>query len=321
MEQILGVDIGKAKIHVALLRDDSKIKSHMFENAVPGFEQLVKWLEKQGTQLVHVCMESTGGYGEALAIFLHDHGQIVSIVNPSRVKAFAGSELLRTKTDKVDAALIARFCQANHPTPWVPPTETERLLQSLVRRRTDLERIRSQEEVRLQAPTLPKAMRPSLENHLAFLDDEIRAIEERIRNLIKGDPDLQRRSELLQSIPGFGEVSAAAILGEVPHLAEFRDAKAVAGYAGLSPSHFESGTIRGRSRLSKIGNARLRRALFFPGIVAMRFNPILKPFAAKLRERGKPGKTIVAAVMRRLLVIAYGVLKSNQAFNAQFSRA
>jgi len=321
MERILGIDVGKAKVHVALLRDGFKIKSHTFENAASGFEQLAKWLGKQNFEQVHACMESTGGYGEALALFLTDRGHKVSIVNPSRIKAFAGSELLRTKTDKVDAALIARFCQAHAPDPWTPPTENERLLQSLVRRRTDLDRIRSQEAARLEAPTLPTTMRTSIEHHLTFLDREICEIENRIRKLVKGDPELRRRSALLESITGLGQTTAATVLGEIPHIEEFRDAKAVAAYAGLCPSHFESGTIQGRSRLSKVGNAHLRRSLFFPALVAMRWNPLLKPFAERLRQRGKRGKTIVVAVMRRLLVLAYGVIKSGQPFNAHYAHA
>jgi transposase len=313
--------VSKAKVHVALLREESRLKSHTFENSASGFEQLGKWLEKQDVQHVHACMESTGGYGEALALFLVDCGHRVSIVNPSRIKSFAGSELLRTKTDKVDAALIARFCQAHDPQPWTPPTKNERLLQSLVRRRTDLESMRNQEASRLEAPTLSEAMRSSLEEHLNFLDEQIRQIEVRIRKLIKGDPDLRRRSDLLESITGLGETTAATILGEMPHINEFRDAKAVAAYAGLSPSHFESGTIRGRSRVSKVGNAHLRRSLFFPALVAMRWNPVLKPFAERLKQRGKRGKTVVVAVMRRLLVLAYGVLKSGQPFNPEFTHA
>lgn len=321
MERILGVDVGKAKVHVALLRDESKIRSHTFENSASGFEQLSSWLKKQEAQRVHACMESTGGYGEALALFLLDRGHKVSIVNPSRIKAFAGSELLRTKTDKVDAALIARFCQAHAPEAWTPPTPNERLLQSLVRRRNDLEAMRSQEAARLDAPTVSGAMHTSLQEHLRFLDEQIRQIEEQIRKLINSDPDLRRRTNLLQSITGVGETTAATVLGEMPRLEEFRDAKAVAAYAGLCPSHFESGTIRGRSRISKVGNARLRRSLFLPAIVAMRWNPILKTFAERLKQRGKRGKTVVVAVMRRLLVIAYGVLKSGKPFTPGYAHA
>jgi transposase len=321
VEKILGVDVSKSKVHVALLRDESRLKSHTFENSTSGFQQLTKWLEKQDVEQVHACMESTGGYGETLALFLVDHGHKVSIVNPSRIKAFAGSELLRTKTDKVDAALIARFCHAHAPEPWTPPTKNERLLQSLVRRRTDLESMRAQEAQRLQAPTISEAMRSSLEEHVRFLDGQIEHIEARIRKLIKGDPNLRRRSDLLESITGLGETTAATILGEMPRIDEFRDAKAVAAYAGLSPSHFQSGTIRGRSRVSKVGNAHLRRSLFFPALVAMRWNPVLKPFAERLKKRGKRGKSVVVAVMRRLLVIACGVLKSGQPFTPKYAHA
>jgi transposase len=313
MDVILGIDVSKLKFHVNLMRDERN-KSHAFANVEEGFKALETWLDKQRVARAHACMESTGGYGEALATFLHNRGHIVSVVNPSRIKSFAGSELLRTKTDKVDAALIARFCAAQSPDPWVPPTARERLLQSLVRRREDLGRARVQESNRLERPGLPSEVRPSIDKHVAFLDSEIASIEQQIHDLIDDDPDLRARVELLTSIPGIGERTAATLLGEMPRLTTFRDAKAVAAYAGLSPRHHESGMIFGRTKLSKIGNARLRKSLFFPAMTAMRVNQPLATFAERLRHRGKPGKVIVAAVMRRLLVLAYGVLKSGVPF-------
>jgi transposase len=102
---------------------------------------------------------------------------------------------------------------------------------------------------------------------------------------------------LLTSIPGIGETTAARILGEMPNITEFRDVKAVAAFAGLSPRHYQSGSIRWPSRLAKIGNSSLRQALYFPAITAMRHNPVLSRFAERLRERGKSKMTIIAAVM------------------------
>lgn len=312
---VLGIDISKHKFQVALLLSSGKWKQHTFANSNPGFAELLEWLAKQDAANVHACMESTGGYGDALATFLCDRGNAVSVVNPSRIKAFAGSELVRTKTDASDASVIARFCASQRPELWQPPSELERALQSLVRRRMDLLAARSQEILRLQAPTVSAQVRPSLEHHIAFLDQEIADVEAQIQKLIDDDPDLRRRRDLLVSIPGIAERSAASILGEMPGIEQFRDGKAVAAYAGLCPRHNQSGIFAGRSRLSKIGNARLRYALFFPAMTAMRLNPALKAFANRLRARGKKPILIVAAVMRRLLVLAYGVLKSGRAFH------
>jgi transposase len=130
---VLGIDIAKQKFDVALLID-GKTKHKVCKNSAEGFEILSLWLEKQKPQKVHACMEATGNYGEDLAIYLHDAGHIVSIVNPARIKGFAQSELIRTKTDKLDAALIARFCLAMKPGPWSPPSPEIRSLRALVRR-------------------------------------------------------------------------------------------------------------------------------------------------------------------------------------------
>ena len=111
---VLGIDIAKQKFDVALLAD-GKIKNKTCRNSTEGFEVLKMWLEKQGIQKVHACLEATGNYGEDLAIYLHEAGHTVSIVNPARIKGFAQSELVRTKTDKLDAGVIARFCLAMKP--------------------------------------------------------------------------------------------------------------------------------------------------------------------------------------------------------------
>jgi len=126
---------------------------------------------------------------------------------------------------------------------------------------------------------------------------------------------------LLVSIPGIAESTAARILGEMPNITQFRDVKAVAAYAGLSPRHYQSGSIEHRSRLAKTGNPHLRHALYFPAISAMRFNPPIRAFAKRLSVRGKTKMTIVAAAMRKLLTLAYGVLKSGRAFDPLYATA
>ena len=138
MEQILGVDVGKVNFHAALLLDEKKSVGKAFPNNPAGFEQLAKWLANRKVQRVHACLEATGGWSEALAVDLHSRGHLVSIVNPARIKAFGQSEGIRTKTDAVDAAVIARFCQSQRPAAWTPPKPAVRPLQALVRRRQSL---------------------------------------------------------------------------------------------------------------------------------------------------------------------------------------
>lgn len=312
---VLGVDVGKTEFHCALIVGDV-IRSNHFPNSAAGFSQLRRWLRNRGAQRVHACLESTGGWSEELGLDLHEHGHVVSIVNPLVVKAFGQSELSRTKTDKADAALIARYCAAMKPEPWEPPSPLRRRLQHLARRRLALDEMRTQEKNRLQGPGVDD-VRGSIEETLAFLDRQIAEIDAQIRSLIGDDPTLRGHRELLTSIPGIGERLAVTILGELPNLSEFRSAKALSAFVGLCPREFRSGTSIASSWLSRSGNAHIRHMLYMPAISAMRCNPILKAFADRLRCAGKRGKQIVVAVMRRLLVLAYGVVKSGQPFDPE----
>ena len=315
---VLGIDVGKTEFHCALSMA-GRIHWNHFANSLGGFSRLRTWLRNRKVGRVHACLEATGGWSEELATDLHNHGHLVSIVNPVAIKAFGQSELSRTKTDKADAALIARFCIAMHPDPWEPPSRIHQRLQRLARRRVALDEIRIQEKNRLQGPGVDD-IQESIAATLAFLDRQIDEIDAQIRSLIDDDPTLRGQRELLVSIPGIGERLAATILGELPNLNEFRNAKTLAAFAGLCPREFRSGTSVSKSWLSRAGNRHIRRALYMPAVAAMRCNPILKPFADRLRAAGKHGKQIVAAVMRRLLVLAYGVLKSGRPFDPQAVR-
>jgi len=316
--EILGIDVGKCEMHAVLLqRDRSTSKSVL--NSAAGFKQLQTWLRNRKVEHVHACLEATGGWSEEVALALCEAGHVVSLVNPARIKAFAQSEMLRTKTDRIDAALIARFCRMHMPEPWIPPAPEIRMLQGLVRRYQSLVQMRTEEQNRLQAPIIASAVKESIEATLAHLDREIERVDREIEQLFDQHPPLRRQRDLLTSIPGIGDTTAARILGEMPNIAEFRDVKAVAAYAGLSPRHHESGSIRWPSRIAKTGNASLRTALYFPAISAMRCNPLLRRFADRLRERGKSNMTIIIAVMRKLLILAYGVLKSGRSFDPTYA--
>lgn len=316
--EILGIDVGKRDLHAVLLQGD-RSASKSVANTPSGWAQLQTWLTNRKAHRVHACLEATGGWSENVAIALHEAGHVVSVVNPSRIRAFAQSELLRTKTDRIDAALIARFCRLHVPDPWMPPPPEIRTLQGLVRRYQSLVAMHADEENRLQAPIVALAVKESIRATLEHLDRELRRVDHEIEQLFKQYPPLSRQRDLLTSIPGIGDTSAARILGEMPNIAEFRDVKAVAAFAGLSPRHHESGSSCRSTRLAKAGNGNLRHALYWPAISAMRHNPILRRFADRLRARGKPNMTIIAAVMRKLLVLAYGVLKSGRRFDAAYA--
>ncbi len=318
----LGIDIAKLKFNVCLVQHSGKLKHKVFPNSEPGFEQLREWLSKQGVERVDACLEATGTYGEALSLFLHQAGHPVSVINPAAIKAFAGSRLSRTKTDRVDAELIARFCQAQEPSAWTPLPAEVRELQALVRRLESLTEMRVMEENRLSSGITVDSVRESVEELLHHLNAQIKRTEKLIREHIDHHPRLKQQSELLDSIPGIAESTAALLLAEMTDITQYRSARQVAAYAGLVPRERQSGTsLRGRTRLSKIGNARLRKALYFPAVTALRCSPFFQQWADGLLKRGKSKLSVICAVMRKLIHLAYGVLKHGKEFDPQWAKA
>lgn len=313
MNTTLGADMAKRKFDAALLHD-GKYKTAKFDNNLSGFQQLLEWLVKTGAPAPHVCLEATGGYGEALATFLAGNGFTVSVVNPVRIKGFAQSVMARSKTDKLDAKVIAKFCQALEPMPWQPPSNEIRELQALVRRYDDLVNLRVQEGNRL--PEAHVSVRPTIEATLAFLDAQLNYVQGMIEAHLEKHAELRRSRDLLLTIPGVGIGLAARFLAEVGDISRFKNARQVAAFVGLNPRLKESGdTVRGRSKLSKMGNANLRKALYMPALNAMRYNPVLAALRTRLLATGKPKMVAVGAVMRKLVHLMYGVLKSGVPFD------
>ena len=180
IQTVLGIDISKKDFHVVLMNENKTTKPKVFKNTPQGFESLQTWLTQQGVTKVHACMEATSIYGEALAEFLFHSGHTVSIVNPSRIKGFAKSELIRTKTDKVDAALIARFCKAITPQAWTPLPPEVKELQALLRRLESLMEMYQQEQNRLETATASVA--ELIESHLQYLQQLIEQVKQLIRD-------------------------------------------------------------------------------------------------------------------------------------------
>ncbi len=318
----VGIDVSQHTLDACLVpADGSKLRFGVFANNPAGHAALLAWADQHAADTTPgFCLESTGAYGEALASALADAGRYVSVVNPARVK-YAG--LMRgqgNKTDRADARLIAEYAQRERPAAWQPPRPEVRELQALVRRRDDLRALAATEKGRLAAPGHSTAARRSIRRTVAFLEKEADRLQAQADKLIAGSPTLAADRELLESIPGVGAATAQAILAELPEPARFATAQQAAAYAGLAPREYSSGTsVKKRTRLSKAGNARLRKALYLPALTAIRFNPLLQGFFERLVAAGKSKMAAVGACMRKLLMIAYGVLKNRTAFNPSWA--
>ena len=306
---VLGIDLAKLTFDATLLTTSKAHHHHSFPNTPDGFAQLQTWLLEHGVRKVHACMEATNIYWEALASWLHACGHIVSVVNPARIKGYAQATMQRNKTDKLDSAIIAAFCASHHPSPWQPLTEAQRRLRALVRHREDLLETQFQQENRLR-DTTDSMVLSSLTVVLETLRSQLAAVEQAIKEHLEAQQELRVNAQLLTSIVGIGMITAAKVLAEFSDIEHYESAKSAAADAGLTPRHFESGTsVRRKTRLSKVGKAGIRKALYMPAIVAMRHCPSCKAYAEGLAARGKPRKVIIGAMMRKLVHIIYGVLK------------
>ena len=193
---------------------------------------------------------------------------------------------------------------------------------TLTHRLEALQAMRVMEENRLSSGITVEAVRQSVQEHLFYPGVQIKRTEELIGEHIKSHPKLKQQSQLLDSIPGIAETTAALLLAEITDITQFDSARQVAAYAGLVPRERQSGSsVRGRTRLSKIGNARLRKALYFPAITALRCSPFFQAWAEGLRLRGKSKMSVICAVMRKLVHVAYGVLKSGRPFDPELAKS
>lgn len=320
----LGIDVSKKKIDCALLLD-GKILDKSCDNSPSGFKQLLEWLAKRKVERVHACMEATGGYEEKLAHFLFEAGHAVSVLNPSSVHAFAKQRLTRSKTDQLDARTIAEYASRNADDLrlWQPPPKELTELRDLVSRRQALVDMQTQETNRLEGASGGPVVDEMVRKHLGFLEAQIAEVEKAIKHHIDRHPGLKTQKDLLVSIPGIAIQTAAMFLAEVGEkLVGMVHPKQLVCFCGLDVRRRESGTsVRGRPSISKVGNRKLRTALFMPAKSAIRFNPVVKALNERLIENNKPYKLRVGAAMRKLLHLMFGVLKTGKPFDSAYAAA
>lgn len=316
MPLVVGIDVAKHSFDLAIDLANGKHRTKAkLSNDAKGFQALQAWLRTHAQPDSWIVMEATGTYHEALAEFVHGQGYRVCVLNPAQTALYARSQLTRVKTDRSDAKLIASY-GARHQEqlrPWQPDPPALKQLKALVRRRGDLQQMLQMERNRLEVAG--SAVRDSLQTHIADLQVRIAEIERAIEDHIDQDPTLRGQRELLVSIDGIADTSAALMLAELGDVTRFADTAAVTAFAGLNPRLQESGKRQGQVCISRTGSPRLRAGLYMPALVAMTHNPVIRALKQRLRERGKAGKQIVCAAMRKLLHIVYGVLKSNTAFD------
>lgn len=312
----LGIDVAKFKLDAVLLLATNS-HAATFPNTPKGFQALARWLTPCPVP-PRVCLEATGTYSLPVAHFLHARGAVVSLVNPLAIHFFARTQMSRNKTDAHDAALIARYGQQHQPRPWHPPTPAKAQLQPLVRAREQV--LASRVTAQQQLESAPAATAKYFRAQLRLLDRQLAALTEQMAALLQTHAPLRHAVALLTSIPGVGRVTALTLLATMPDIDQLHSARQLAAFAGVTPSQRQSGTSPGRTHMSKLGHRRLRKALYFPALTALRCNPRVQALAIRLAQKGRPKMVIIGAAMRLLTHLMFGVLKNQTPFDPHYGQ-
>lgn len=316
-----GIDVSAAQLVVAI--EDARGAERRVEvrNDAAGHRALLTTLKRAGKR-VRVGLEATGIYHFELALALHGaRGVEVMVANPRSTKDFARAAMRRSKTDRVDAAMLLDFVKRMPFRPWSPPSAAVLNLRALARRIAALSQTRAEEKQRLHALAHSTAFAPTLaaasRAHIAFLDDSLRQLTAAAQALVAADPQLGRRFGHLVSVPGIATRSALRLLAELTVLPPDLTVRQWVAHSGLDPRHYESGSsIRRAPRISRAGNSHLRAALYMPALVAIRVDAAVHGFYAQLVSRQKRPKQAIVAVMRKLLHAIYGMFAHDEDYDA-----
>lgn len=322
---VIGIDVSKEKIDCAWLRDiaTGKIKTKVLKNRPEGFNTLIDWAvrnTKHPIDAIHFVMEATGIYHEALAYALHEAGATVAVVNPAHIHDYAKSRGTRSKTDKKDSVIIAHYGVTQQPAAWCPEPREIRHLKALIMRYDTIEKDLQRETNRLEKAEITQVsleVITSINNVIEELNKEKRRIRRLIDDHIDQHPKLKQDRTLLESIPGVGTVISQQMIALV-RSRHFSTAKQCSAFIGLNPVIRESGSsLRGRSHMSKKGDARIRAKLYMAAVVATRYNPDIKRQYDRLLKNGKTKMAALGAAMRKLVQICFGVLKNQCPYQPQ----
>jgi transposase len=291
----VGIDVAKAKFDVSIL-PEGKAFTASYDEA--GIRRLLEELD--GREVAAIALEATGGFQQRLAVELIDAGYQVAVVNPRQVRDFARGMGILAKNDRLDARTLAVFAEYVRPRLLHKTSAKEQELAALVTRRRQLLTLRVAESNRLENASVKLATK-SIRHVLDLLRKEIAKLDKEIARLIANDDDWRNTSDLLQSVPGVGPTTSAVLVAELPELGRL-NRQHIASLAGLAPFDDDSAKSHGRRSIWG-GRASVRSVLYMAALTARRCNPVIRAFAERLKKAGKRPKVILAACMRKLLVI------------------
>lgn len=316
-----GLDVSAKELVVVVGCDGKTEAARTFANTAAGHGALLRYLT-EGRERVRVCMESTGLYGLDAALMLQADSRIeLMVANPRAVKDFSRALLQRSKTDPLDARVLLEYAARMPFQRWQPPSAEALQVTALARRVHALTTQCTAEKNRLHAAaataTTLRVLVQDLRRSVRGLEAAIARLSREAHKIIARNAELERRFHWLQSVPGIGAVSALQLLGELALIPANCDVRQWVAYAGLDPRQHESGSsVHQRTRISKLGNRHLRRALYMPALTAVRHAPAVRAFYLHLQARGKCKMAALVAVMRKLLHAIFGMFKHAAPFAA-----
>jgi transposase len=324
----VGIDIAATTAAVSIQRAETHTsRSFTIDQTLEGYTNLVHHLQATGhvPSRILVVMEATGSYWISLATHLVHEGFVVSVINPAQAHHFAKALLKRAKTDAIDAQTLAQLATLLQPGPWRPPPPIYYALQQRLAQRDDLLNLRQQVRNQLHAlrqyPEVIPEVHARMDSLLATFEAQLAEVEAEIMAVLSQDSAWAAAAQRLQSIKGMGWVTAAWALVCTLNFTLCDTVESLTAYAGLAPMPRQSGTsVWHRPSIGHTGNGRLRTASYMATLSAVQHNPVIKSFYARLRMVGKPEKVARCAAARKLLHIAWAVVKKDQQFDPHYTR-
>jgi len=309
--KVVGIDIAKLHFDLHLLPEG---KTARYANNSQGIRQCRLFLAQ--AQPERIVLEATGGYETALTVELQTVGMPVIVVNPRRVRDYARSMGRMAKTDKIDAQVIAEFATNPRLTVRELPNAKARQLKAFLARRDQLLHIHVAERNRLEHADDPVVAR-SVRQILRIIAKQIANIDKKIAEHVAADEQLQRRAQIVDSVPGFAETTAAMLVTQLPELGRL-NRRQIAALVGVAPMNRDSGQFRGK-RMTGGGRGQIRTALYMPMLTAIQHNPKIRKFYQRLLDNGKVKMVALIAAMRKLLSILNTMIQKNQLWNPDLS--
>jgi len=330
IKQVFGIDISMDSFvfRNGIIQSDQEIEisSHKeFENNLQGIKQFYKYARQKKLKGVtqYFLMEATGVYYEALAYFLKSKGAHVIVVLPNKAKYFGKTLEIKSKTDALDAYILTQMGLEKRLSEWEPPSELMKELKLLTREHFSLMNLKTEAKNRIHAKN--HSFKPGkdtvrrLKREIKFYENLIKEVESSIRNLLQSDQQMWKKIQNILTVNGVGVMTIAKVLAETNSFALIRNGKQLASYAGLDVVFKESGKYQGKTKISKKGNQHLRQSVYMPAISAIKTNPKMKTYYDRMLEKGKPKKSGIIAVARKLLLLIYFLWKNNVEYDPNYS--